>query len=322
MTTTLTVKPTHPALLVTGLPTPPSTPTSPIVLKPIAPTPPVVSYAQLRAHHATALKYIIAKLRWEQANNGYLRGEDAWLNHNHVIGKLEKELHEVEAAQKGLDRFPICFAATATPKPHGPPSKEQFDAQKKAEADEVEAFNQKLDAQFPFIKQLFIGPRTKQQARNDKLLRELMKDGDFDELSVLLPSENMRLLLEGQAKKAQGGGQKKPYEQVRMEKEKAKIAEALAEPKKVASPATPAQRIGPLTHEEYIATLPKFGPQTRDEYLLPTQREQRHVILSWLRKPWPVFDQDAAELMEKLGQLALKKLDADAKSTKPVQVKK
>jgi hypothetical protein len=326
--TTLTLKPiTHPALFANTLLTPPLTPTSPTVLKPVAPTPPVVSYPQLRAHHATALRYIIAKLRWEQANNGYLRGEDAWLNHNKVIGKLEKELHDVEEAQKGLDRFPNCFAATAFPKPHGPLSKSEYDAKKKAEAEEAKALDDKLDAQFPFIKQLFIGPRTKQQARNDKMMREMMKEGDFDDLSVLLPSENMRMLMEGQAaKKAAGpaGAQKKSYEQIRLEKEKAKLAALGVEaPKKVTqgSPASPRPKFGPLTYQEYVASLPKFGPVTLQEYLLPTQREQRHVILSWLRKPWPVFDSEAAELMEKLGRLALKKLDVETKTAKGEQAK-
>ena len=41
------------------------------VLGKINPTaPPKVSYAMLRQHHATALKYVIAKLRWEQTHNG------------------------------------------------------------------------------------------------------------------------------------------------------------------------------------------------------------------------------------------------------------
>lgn len=92
MATTLAVKPSHPALLVTGLATPPLTPTSPLKPSPVPPSRPVHSYTQLRAHHASALKYVIAKLRWEQMNNGYLIGEDAWLNHNMVIGLLEKEL--------------------------------------------------------------------------------------------------------------------------------------------------------------------------------------------------------------------------------------
>ena len=231
---------------------------------------------------------------------------------------------DCQAAQKGLDRFPNCYASTAFPKPHGPLAKAEVEAKEAKDAEELKIINAKLDAQFPWLPQLFIGPRTKQQARNDKLLRELLREGDFEDLSVLLPSENMRYLMEGGPKKGQGHGHghahkgdKKSYEQVRYEREKAKVAEALAavnggEPKKV----TPPPRIGPMTKEEWMGTLPVYGPKTLQEYLLPTQREQRHVILSWLRKPWPVFDPDAAELMEKMGRLALKKLEADAKEAK------
>lgn len=319
---TLTVKPnyTHPALL-TGLATPPLTPISPTVRKTsIKPTPPIVSYAQLRAYHVTAIKYTIARLRWDQMNNGYLRGEDAWINHNTVINKLEKELAGVEAAQKGLDQFPdMCWYPIAEPKTHGPLSKDQFEAEAKAEKEKNKLLDEKLEAQFPFIKQLFIGPRTKQQARNDRLLREGMKEGDFDDLSVLLPSENMRMLMARQANKAGGGAaeKKKSYQEERMEREKAKIAATLeAEGVKPPPKATPQPRIGPLTREEWMATLPRFGPPTRGEAYLPMQREQRHVILSWLRKPWPLYDEDAAELMERLGRMALKKLEAEAKEAK------
>ena len=313
---TLAIKPSHPALLTTGYATPPLTPTSPLTARPLAPTTPVHSYAQLRAHHATALKYMIAKLRWSQANSGYLRGEDAWANHNMMIAKLEKELNQVESAQKGLDRFPNCYAVWATPEPHGPLSKEQVENKKAAEAKELKEANEKLDAHFPFIKQLFIGPRTKQQARHDKLLREMMLENDFDELELLLPSENLRMLEEGQARKGSGGGQKKSYEQQRQEKEEAKIAAQFDVPKKVVTPEQPRPQYGPKTYEEYLASLPIYGPKTLEEYLLPTQREQRHVILTWLRKPWPTFDNEAAELMEKLGRLALKKMDVEIKTAK------
>ena len=326
--TVLTVKPSHPALLTTGLATPPLTPISPRTpAPPIRPTAPVVSYAQLRAAHALSLRYAIAKLRWNQANNGYFKGEDAWFNHNRVVSILETELSNVEAAQQSLDRFPNCFAPVAFPKPHGPFRKEQLDDAAKAAAEKQKMLDQRLDAQFPFIKQLFIGPRTKQQARNDRMLRDWMDEGDFDNLS-LLPSENMQLLMEGQAKKAAGGvagANRKSYEQARMEKEKAKIttaleqeAAAVAATKKV----TPAvAKYGPMTEEEWIATLPKYGPQTRGEVMLPTQREQRHVILSWLRKPWSVFDDDAAEMMEKLGRMALKKMDAEARAIKDAKAR-
>ena len=231
-----------------------------------------------------------------------------------VIAKLEKELTQVESAQKGLDRFPNCHATWSIPEPHGPLSKEEVAAKKAAEEKALKEANEKLDAHFPFIKQLFIGPRTKQQAKHDKVMREMMLENDFDEIELLLPSENLRMLENGQQRKSPG--QKKTYEQLRMEKEAAKIAAQFEEkPKKVA--AEPArQQYGPKTYEEYVAGLPTFGPKTLEQYLLPTQREQRHVILSWMRKPWPTFDREAAELMEKLGRLALKRIDVEAETAK------
>ena len=242
----LTIKTSHPALFATGLVTPPMSPNTPILSKPVTPTAPVVSYAQLRRHHVTAVKYQISKLRWEQANGGYLKGEDAWLGHNNVIAKLEKELKDAQEAQKGLDRFSNCFSPAAFPAPHGPPSKEQFDEEKHKKAEEVKAMDEKLDTQFPFIKQMFIGPRTKQQARNDRQLRDLLKDGDFDDISVLLPSENMRMLMEG-GKKATPPppGPKKTYEQIRLEKEAEKIT-ALRKDSAPTAPKKAAPRIGPL----------------------------------------------------------------------------
>ncbi|ORX33402.1 hypothetical protein BD324DRAFT_639994 [Kockovaella imperatae] len=326
MMTPLTIKTTHPALFATGLATPPMSPNTPVKSKPVIPTAPIVSYAQLRKFHVTALNYQIAKLRWEQNNGGYLKGEDAWLGHNNVIAKLEKELKDVQEAQKGLDRFPNCFAPTAFPKPHGPPSKEQLDEERKLKAEETKVMDAELDAQFPFIKQMFIGPRTKQQAKNDRMLRDLMKEGDFDDLSMLLPSKNMRMLMEGQAKKAGGappppsGGPKKTYEQVRLEKEAEKVAAMRKEsPSGGAAKKPRAPRIGPLTREEWIATLPRFGPITKAEAMLPAQREQRHAILTWLRKPWPVFDPDAADLMVDLGRLAVRKLDQETKAVKKLR---
>ena len=286
---------------------------------PVPPSAPVHSYAQLRAHHATALKYVIAKLRWEQTNNGYLKGEDAWLLHNRVISKLEAELETVETAQKGLDRFPNCYAATSTPKPHGPLSREQVEKEQREEEEREKMINEKLDEQFPFIKQLFIGPRTKQQAKNDKLLRQLIRDGEVDDLSALLPSENYRMLREGGlVQKKQPP--KKPYQVQRLEREKEKMAKAKAQKAqpKVHKPdqADKADKVarvpfGPQTYEEHLASLPIFGPPTLAEAMLPAQREQRHVLLSWLRKPWPVYDEEAADLMHKLGKLALKKMEAE-----------
>ncbi|RSH92045.1 hypothetical protein EHS25_009416 [Saitozyma podzolica] len=321
MAAALTLKPSHPALL-TQIPTPPATPTSPITTSrsyPVVPqSGPVVDYALLRSHHAYSLRYVIAKLRWEQANNDYIRGEDAWLNHNRMIAKLETELRDCEEARKGLDKFPdFCFAPIAFPKPHGPLSKEQFEAEKKRTANKEKELDAQLEKQFPFIKKLFIGPMTKQQARNDKLLREQLKEGDFEDLDALLPSENLRMAMRGNkvagAEKEQKPKDKRPYEAIRLEKEKAKIDAMLgtspAPPKKV----TPAPKIGPVTREEYIASLPVEGPKNKGDALLPVQREQRHAILTFLRRPWPAFDEEAAGLMEKLGRLAVKRLNDEVK---------
>jgi hypothetical protein len=256
---------------------------------------------------------VIAKLRWEQANNDYIRGEDAWLNHNRIITQLETELHDCEEARKGLDKFPsFCFAPTAFPKPHGPASKEQYEADKELAAQKEKEMDAQLEKQFPFIRKLFIGPMTKQQARNDKLVREQLREGDFEDLDVLLPSENLRMAMNGN--KPSGGEKKdkRPYEVIRMEKEKAKIDAVLEArpPKKV----TPPPKIGPLTKEEYLATLPVQGPKTKGDALLPIQREQRHAILTFLRKPWPTYDEEAAGLMEKLGRLAVKRLNDEVKA--------
>ena len=261
----------------------------------------------------------MAKLRWEQINNNYLRNEDAWLNHNRMIQKLEGELHDVEAAQKGLDRFPNCFAPVASPKPHGPQSKLEFETKIKADQAKEAATDAKLEEQYPFIKQLFIGPMTPAQARKNRMLREAMKEGDFDDLSLLLPSENMRAAMELQAKKlgdkvpgAGAGDKKKPYEQQRMDKERAKISYLLenSPPKKTTSK----PRIGPLSREEWLSSLPAYGPITKGEAMLPDQKEQRHAILSWLRKPWPVYDEQAAGLMESLAGLAARRLEAEARA--------
>ncbi|KAK4684364.1 hypothetical protein P7C73_g5811, partial [Tremellales sp. Uapishka_1] len=263
----------------------------------------------LRAHHAFALKTVIAKLRWEQTNNQYIRGEDAWHYYNRMINKCENELRDVEEAQKGLDRFPNCFAPVAFPKPHGPPSKEQFEESLKAGKEKKKADNEQLDKRFPFIKQLFIGPLTKLQARKDEVLREQLLEGDFDDVSQLLPSENMRMLMDGQQRKPTA--QRKPYMQLRFEKEQAKVAAELAAnladnapPKKV----VPRPKFGPLTRSQYYASLPKFGPETRSDALLPLQRAQRHDIMNWLRCPWSTYDDDVEELFEQLAKLAVKKV--------------
>ena len=237
-----------------------------------------------------------------------------------MIHKLNRELSDVEAAQAGLDRFPNCFAPTALPKAHGPPSKPQLDAEKKAERDRQLALDKEVEEHFSFVKQRFIGPMTRDQARKDKLLREQLVEGDPDiDFDFLLATENMNLLMEREMKMRKGGA-KKSYEQVRMDKEKAKIAAILdaAPPKKAVAPRT---RAGPLTQAEWIATLPKAGPETMAEALFPAQREQRHHILNWMKRPWPVWDKQAAPMMQRLGRLAVRKMEVETKKEKKAKEK-
>ncbi|XAO26200.1 hypothetical protein I312_105034 [Cryptococcus bacillisporus CA1280] len=163
---------------------------------------PASSYAALRAHHTYPLRYVIAKLRWEQSNNLYLPGQDAVWNHDQMIIELEKGLHNVEEAKKSLNKFPNCFAPVWFPKPHGPRTQEEDEEIKKLEAEKDKIIDKNLNQHFPFLKQLFIGPKTKQQACNDRLLREQLREGDFEDVSVLLPSANMKMLLAEQQKKA------------------------------------------------------------------------------------------------------------------------
>lgn len=331
MAATLTVRPSHPAMAF-SYPTPPATPTSPSTFSPrVTPKPTTISakrtaiqppspnYDLLRSHHASCIKYVIAKLRWEQANNLYLPGESAWREHNTAIQKLEVELKSVQAAQKSLNHFPqFCHAPTAPleQKPYGPQTKQQhYKAKADAERKEVE-LDKEIEKQFPFIKQLFIGPMTKQQARNDKLLRKQLKAGDLMDITALLPSENLRMALEQAGEKKVE--KRRPYHQVRMEREAEKVKAILAEEaaKKAKEPAEKKEKevpVGPMTKNEHLASLPVFGPKTREEILLPIQREQRHVVLNFLRKPWPQYDEEAAALLEKFGRLAAKRLNAEVK---------
>ncbi|RXK35993.1 hypothetical protein M231_06762 [Tremella mesenterica] len=183
---------------------------------------PKVSYAMLRAHHATACKYVIAKLRWEQTHNEYIPGEDAWHNHNRMIHKLEEELHNCEQAMS-LDIFPNVHIPVSFPKLHGPPTKEEHEKKIEEEKAKIKERDAKLDEQFPFLKKLFIGPRTKEQAKKDKYLREQLAEGDFEDLSALLPSENLKLLAEMGNKKPV----KRSFEGLRMERERKNVLENL-----------------------------------------------------------------------------------------------
>ncbi|KIR31713.1 hypothetical protein I352_06051 [Cryptococcus deuterogattii MMRL2647] len=293
---------------------------------------PLPSYAALRAHHAYALRYIIAKLRWEQANNLYLPGQDAVWNHDQMIIELEKELHNVEEAKKSLNKFPNCFAPVWFPKPHGPRTPEEDEEIKKLEAEKDKIIDEKLNQHFPFLKQLFIGPKTKQQARNDLLLREQLREGDFEDLSVLLPSANMKMLLAEQQKKA--GAPKKNYEQQRMEKEQAKIAVYLeahpqsprkinmSNPASVPMASVSSKFFGPLTKEQHVASRVKTSLQIKDQTLYEAQRRQRQIILGWLHKPWDKYDKEAAVLMETMAELAKERLDVKKKGTDQVEPKK
>lgn len=346
-------KHSHPARY-TYLASPPLTPTTPTAsllpsgtLSTIGPShvnksssmDPAPSYAALRAHHAYALRYVITMLRREQASNLYLPGQDAVWNHDQMIIELEKELHSVEEAQKSLDKFPNCFAPVWFPKPHGPRTQEADEEIEKLQAEKDKIIDEKLNQHFSFLKQLFIGPMTKQQARNDRLLREQLREGDFEGLSVLLPSANMKMLLAEQQKKA--GVPRKNYEQQRMEKERAKIAAYLEEahpqsPRKInmspphAASSTPMARsaspklFGPLTKEQYLA-LGTEETSLRDKedqrMLHEAQRRQRQVILGWLHKPWDKYDKEAAALMEMMAQLAKERLLVKKKSTNQVEPK-
>ncbi|WWD01004.1 hypothetical protein V866_007942 [Kwoniella sp. B9012] len=312
----------HPALL-TGLASPPLTPISPTTtttkrnsLHASKLQPPEPSYAMLRAHHAYALKYTIAKLRWEHVNNLYLPGQDADWNHNEMINKLEKELHNVQEAQKGLDQFSNCFAPIAFPKAHGPLTKEKFEGNKKVEMEKEKRINEELEKVFPFLKRLFIGPMTKMQAKRDFLLREQLKDNDLEDISMLIPTENKKWLMAQQEKKqANHPTNRKSYEQQRFEKEKQKVAahlELLAKQKKEQEEKEPPRKpLGPLTKEEWIATLPVYGPKTYDEVMLPSQREQRHNIISWLQRPWGTYNEKASKAMEALAELAKESLEEE-----------
>jgi uncharacterized membrane protein YhiD involved in acid resistance len=72
------------------------------------------------------------------------------------------------------------------------------------------------------------------------------------------------------------------------------------------------QKEGPITYEDHIASLPKYGPKTKGEAMLPVQREQRGMILAWMRQPWGVWEEEAAGLIAKLGGIAYRRLEERA----------
>ncbi|WVN86348.1 uncharacterized protein L203_101511 [Cryptococcus depauperatus CBS 7841] len=318
----------HPAQY-TYLATPPLTPTPTLPAQKSSTRPavvyqstanPVPSYAALRAHHAYAVRHIIAKLRWEHDNNFYIADQDAQWNIRQLITHLETELCGVEEARKGLDKFPNAFSPLSVPAAHGPRTAQEEQKIRKLEAENIKFIDEKLDEIFPIIKQLFIGPMTKQQARNDRLLRDRLRNGHSEGISVLLPSANKRLF-EGQKKKS---GPNKNYEQKRMDKERAKIAAYLEKNPQVEAKDDAPRRvsnataqmfngvrkfIGPLTEEQYLASLPMHGPLTKNQTLHEMQRRQRQLILGWLHKPWNKYDEEAAGLIEKMAAVALGRLE-------------
>ncbi|WWC86596.1 uncharacterized protein L201_001473 [Kwoniella dendrophila CBS 6074] len=344
-----TTKLTHPALLTTtkGSAAPPHTPLSPSTLtnsknrashiSPQIVQPPVVNYAMLREHHAYALKNTIARLRWDQVNNLYLPNQDADWNHNEMISKLEKELNDVQEAQKGLDKFPtICHAPTAFPKPHGPLTNEKHEELKELEELKEKKINEQLDKDFSgILRQLFIGPKTKLQWKRDELLRHQLKEGDLEEISMLIPTENRKWMMLQQEKRAHGHGHphnRKPYEQQRLEKENRKIKANLAKIAKEKAEEAEAKGetgekkqkiIGPLTKEEWHASLPISGPKTEQQAnLLPLQRAQRHAIISWLQRPWGNYNEKASKAMEALAELAKESLEEEKISREKMRAKK
>jgi hypothetical protein len=324
------------------------TPPTPVADTNPAKPAPVHSYAMLRAFHATAIKYVINKLRWEQTHNGYIPNADAWNNHTTMINKLEDELKTVECAQKGLDKFPNCYYPIADAIKHGPVTLETVVAKEMKDSIRDKMIDKELERVYPFFRQLNIGPKTKAQEKARAELREILMSGGYypDDLEELLPTENLRRYHAGEpfdikpspkvspkpSPRATPGAAPAPvpapapapkpkrltYDEARVEKENAKIAQQLKD-KGIETP-TPVKieykKIGPLTKEEYLASLPRYGPKTRGEAMLPIQREQRQIILAWLRQPWGEYDEEAAALIHKMGTLAFARLEEKDKKDK------
>lgn len=265
-----------------------------------------------------------------------------------MIGKLEDELSGVESAQKILDKYPNLSHPIAPHGPallksqtYGPLTSEQVNVEIEKERLKELALDKQLFEQFPFLKQAFVGPRTKAQAKAHGDMRKIIFDGEFymDDLEEMMPEENLKAAMEGLSidpyrKKpapapapapAQGTGgrrmRKMTYDEIRLEKEQAKIvaqhkAAGLEPPHSPKKPVVKPKPEGPMTKEEWMSTLPVFGPRTRGEAMLPVQREQRQIILTWLKQPWPVYDEEAAGLMHQLGTLAFGRLERKAREMK------
>jgi hypothetical protein len=289
----------------------------------------------LRAFHATAIKYVINKLRWEQCNNGYIPGASAWEFHNTMIHKLEDELKSVECAQEGLDKFPLCYYPIAETVKHGPVTLDVVVAREMKDATRDKMIDKELEKAYPFFRQLNIGPRTKYQDKAHAELRDILMSGGYypDDLEELLPTENLRRYLAGepfddrkpsprpapvQAIAPIPKPRRLTYDEARVEKENAKIAQQLKDKGiEMPIPEVP-KKIGPITKEDFLAQLPKYGPKTKAEVMLPIQREQRQVILTWLRQPWGEYDEEAAALIHKMGNLAFARLEEKGAKEKTI----
>lgn len=270
-----------------------------------------------------------------------------------MIGKLEDELLGVESAQKLLDKYPNLShpiaphaAALVKAQTYGPLTSEQVDEEIEKNRLKELGLDRQLFEQFPFLKQAFVGPKTKGQAKAHQEMREIIFDGEFymDDLEEMMPEENLKAAMEGLSidpyrkkpgppplpppQPVPGSGpvpgakrmRKMTYDEIRLEKETAKIA-AQFKASGLEPPPQPPKKVipkmeGPMTREEWIATLPVLGAKTKGEAMLPVQREQRQIILTWLKQPWRVYDEEAAVLMHKLGTLAFGKLEEKAREMK------
>lgn len=260
-----------------------------------------------------------------------------------MINKLEDELKTVECAQQGLDKFPNCYYPIADAIKHGPVTLETVVAKEMKESIRDKMIDKELERVYPFFRQLNIGPRTKAQEKAHAELREILMSGGYypDDLEELLPTENLRRYHAGEPFDIKPSPKASPkptpkatpapgpapapapkpkrltYDEARVEKENAKIAQQLKDKGIEATPVKiEHKKIGPLTKEDFLASLPKFGPKTKGEAMLPIQREQRQIILAWLRQPWGEYDEEAAGLIHKMGTLAFARLEEKDKKEK------
>jgi len=254
-----------------------------------------------------------------------------------MINKLEDELKTIECAQAGLDKFPNCHYPIAENIKHGPVTLDIVVAKEIKDATRDKMIDKELERVYPFFRQLHHGPRTRMQDKAHAELREILMSGGYypDDLEELLPTENLRRYNAGEAfdikpspkpvakasSPAPATKKRLTYDEARCEKENAKIVAQLKE-KGLEAPALKVEerkKEGPITKEEYLASLPKYGPKTKGEVMLPIQREQRALILAWLRQPWGEFDDEAAGLIHKMGNMAFAKLEEKRKKERAMK---